>query len=68
MAFYMDALEVLRQLVVAIGSGLFLDSLSNTYEKMAPTDCKAKGQKIYYHKIRPPNLDKFIVLMGHLLQ
>ena len=55
MAFYMDALEVLRQLVVAIGSDLFLDSLSKTYEKMAPADCKAKGKKIYFHKIRPPN-------------
>jgi len=45
-------------LVVAIGSDLFLDSLSKTYEKMATADCKAKGKKIYYHKIRPPNLDK----------
>ena len=55
MAFYMDALEVLRQLVVAIGSDLFLDSLAKTYEKMAPADSKAKRQKIYFHKIRPPN-------------
>lgn len=31
---------------------------------MAPTDCKAKGQKICYYKIRPPNLDKFIVFNG----
>ncbi|WP_189270122.1 hypothetical protein [Pseudobutyrivibrio ruminis] len=50
MAFYMDALEVLRQLVVAIGSDLFLDSLAKTYEKMAPADSKAKRQKIYFHK------------------
>ena len=48
---YGCALEVLRQLVVAIGSDLFLDSLAKTYEKMAPADCKAKGQKIYFHKI-----------------
>lgn len=55
MAFYMDALEVLRQLVVAIGADLFLDSLAKTYEKMAPANCKAKGQKINNYKIRPPN-------------
>jgi len=50
-AFYMDALEVLRQLVVAIGSDLFLDSLAKNYEKMALADSKAKRQKIYFHKI-----------------
>lgn len=33
----------------------FIDSLAKTYEKMAPADCKAKGKKIYFHKIRPPN-------------
>lgn len=53
--FYVDSLEVLRQLVVAIGSDLFLDSLAKNYEKMAPADSKAKIQKIYFHKIRPPN-------------
>lgn len=55
MAFYMDALEVLRRLGVAIWSDLFLDALARTYEKIAPADSKAKRQKIYFHKIRSPN-------------
>lgn len=55
MAFFADAVEILRRLVVAVGTDLFLDSMAKTCEKIAPVDCKAKRQKVYDYKIRPPN-------------
>ena len=55
MAFFNDAIEILRRLVVAVGTNLFLDSMAKSYERIAPDDCKAKRQKINNYKIRPPN-------------
>ena len=55
MAFFDDAIEILRRLVVAVGTDLFLDSMAKTYERVAPVDCKAKRQEINNYKIRPPN-------------
>ncbi len=43
------------QLSVSSGSDLFLDSITETYKKIALADSKAKGQRIYFHKIRPLN-------------
>jgi hypothetical protein len=33
----------------------FIDSLAKTYERIDSVACKAKGKKIYFHKIRQPN-------------
>lgn len=41
--------------MVAIVTERFIDSLAKTYERIDSVACIAKGQKIYFHKIRPPN-------------
>lgn len=55
MFFFEDAIEVLRRLVVAVGTDLFLDFIAKPYERINQDDCKAKVQKISNYKIRPPN-------------
>ena len=55
MAFFEDAIEILRRMVVAVGTERFIDSLAKTYERIDSVVCKAKGKKIYLYKIRPPN-------------
>ena len=55
MAFFKDAIEILRRMVVAVGTDLFFDFLEQICERIAPVDTKAKGKKITNYKIRPPN-------------
>ena len=55
MAFFEDAIEILRRMVVAVGTERFIDSFSKNCERIDPVDYKAKGQKINNYKIRPPN-------------
>ena len=55
MALFEDAIEILRRIVVAVGTERFIDSLAKTCEKIDLVDYKAKGQKINNYKIRPPN-------------
>ena len=55
MAFFEDAIEILRRIVVAVGTERFIDSLAKTCEKIDTVDYKAKGQKINNYKIRLPN-------------